>query len=177
MTSAAHDALSAATAEDWPAASAALDELEDAWEAYRPAGLPRLVEPVLDETLQVLRSAIDGEHPEAAAQSAIDAARLALDLQLRHRPPVEVDLARFDLWLAQVELDAAAEDVAPVNGDYFALDYVRDRIMHAIDPADLASVNLALEELLGAIADEDHEAVAEIATGLRETVAGLTLED
>ena len=45
-----------------------------------------------------------------------------------------------------MELDAAAEDADLVNGDYFALDYVRDRVLHAIDPADLASVNLALEE-------------------------------
>ena len=175
MTSAAHDALAAATADDWPAASAALDELEAAWEAYRPAGVPRLIEPLFAETLQSLRSAVDDEDVEAAAESAIGAARLALDLQLRHRPPVEIDVARFDLWLAQTVVDASAEDLALVNGDYFALDYVRDRILHAIDPADLASVNLALEELLGAIGDEDYQAVAEIAAGLRETVTELTL--
>ena len=175
MTSTARDALAAATAEDWPAASAALDELEAAWEAYRPAGVPWLIEPMVDEALQSLGSAIGSQNAEAAAQSAIDAARLGLDLQLRHTPPVQIDLARFDLWLAQLELDAANEDAALVNGDYFALDYVRDRILHAIDPADTATVNLALEELLGAIGDEDYEAVAEVAAALRETVAELTL--
>ena len=171
MTSAARAALAAATAEDWDAASAAVDELEGAWEAYRPTGVPRLVVPLVDETLAALRSAVGEEEADAAAQSAIDAARLALDLQLRHRPPVEIDLARFDLWLAQLELDAASEDAALVNGDFFALDYVRDRILRSIAPADLAGINLALEELLGAIGDEDFEAAAEIAGGLREAVA------
>jgi hypothetical protein len=175
MTGAALDALAAAIDEDWPASSAALDELATAWTAYQPAGVPRLVEPVLEEALQSLRLAIDEVDVEAAAHAAIGVARLALDLQLRHRPSVEIDLARFDLWLAEMEVDAATEDAALVNGDFFAVDYVRDRILHAIDPADLADVNLALEELLGAIGEEDYEAVAEIAAGLRETVAGLTL--
>ena len=62
-----------------------------------------------------------------------------------------------------------------MNGDYFALDYVRDRILHAIDPADTATVNLALEDLLGAIGDEDYDAVAEVAVDLRDTVAELSL--
>ena len=175
MTGAALDALAAAIDEDWPASSAALDELATAWTAYQPAGVPGLVEPVLEEALQSLRSAIDDVDVAAAAHAAIGVARLALDLQLRHRPSVEIDLARFDLWLAEMEVDAATEDAALVNGDFFAVDYVRDRILHAIDPADLADVNLALEELLGAIGEEDYEAVAEIAAGLRATVAGLTL--
>ena len=106
-------------------------------------------------------------------QAALEVARLTLDLELRYRRPAEIDLARFDLWLAQLELDAAATDGALVNGDYFALDYVRDRILHVLDPAEVASINLALEELLGAVGDEDFAAVSEIAAGLRETLAGI----
>ena len=88
MTAAAHDTLAAAAAEDWPGASAAVDELQGAWEAFRPTGVPRLIEPVVDQTLQSLGAAVDDRDAEAVAQSAIDAARLTLDLQLRHTPPV-----------------------------------------------------------------------------------------
>jgi len=132
-----------------------------------------LIKPLIDDALVSLRSAGDDQDAAAAGQAAIDTARMALDLQLRHRPASEIDLARFDLWLAQTELDAAAEDAALVNGDFFALDYVRDRILRVLEPGDLANINLALEELLSAVQDEDYGAVTEIATGMRETVAAL----
>ena len=37
----------------------------------------------------------------------------------------------------------------------------------------MTNVNLALEEMLGAIQDEDYEAVAAIAAEMRETIAGI----
>ena len=40
----------------------------------------------------------------------------------------EIDLARMDLWAAQLLVDEAAGDDAGVAADAFALDYVRDRI-------------------------------------------------
>ena len=171
MTRAANEALDATAADEWAAAATAADALEAAWAAYQPTGVPRLIEPLLDETIRDLRTAIGDEQSLDARQSAIDAARLVLDLELRHQPVTEIDLARFGVWLSQLELDAGAEELAHVNGDYFALDYVRDRILHALDPADLVRINLALEELLGAIQEEDFEAVLEIVAGMRETLA------
>lgn len=44
-----------------------------------------------------------------ARQSAIDTAQSILDLQLCYRPPTEIDMARFDLWLAQLIVDAGRE--------------------------------------------------------------------
>jgi hypothetical protein len=35
-------------------------------------------------------------------QAAIDASQWSLDLQLRYRPPAEIDRARFDLWAARL---------------------------------------------------------------------------
>ncbi len=173
MTSATKDALSAAAAGDWDAASTATGDLEDAWDAVRSDVVPVLIKPLIDDAVVSLRSAVDDQDAAAAGQAAIDTARMALDLQLRHRPAAEIDLARFDLWLAQTDLDAAAEDAALVNGDFFALDYVRDRILRVLEAGDLATINLALEELLGAVQDEDYGAVTEIATGMRETVTAL----
>ena len=44
--------------------------------------------------------------------------------------------------------------MSAANGDFFSLDYIRDRIQHTLTEADLARINLALEELNGAIGDE-----------------------
>lgn len=80
-----------------------------------------------------------------------------------------IDVARFDLWAAQMLVDAAAGDAAAVNGDFFSLDYVRDRIHDALKEADLAGLNLVLEELNGAVSDEDFEAVDETAGQLESS--------
>ncbi len=171
MLAAAYATIDAAAAAEWAAATAAVDELDGAWAAYRSTGVPRLIEPLLDEGLAALRSTIDDRNATAAGQAAIDVARLVQDLALRHRPVAEIDVARFGLWLAQLELDAAEEDASLANGDYFALDYVRDRILGALAAEDLVSINIALEELLGAIHDEDFDAVREIVAVMRETLA------
>jgi hypothetical protein len=44
-------------------------------------------------------------------QAAIEAARWSLDLQLRYRPPTEIDIARLDLWAAQLQSAAADEEL------------------------------------------------------------------
>ena len=85
----------------------------------------------------------------------------------------EVDLARFDLWAAQLEIDAAAGDVAAVNGDFFTLDYIRDRIQHTWGEAERTQLNTQLEELNGAVADGDLVAAAEDARQLRGILATL----
>ena len=174
MTGAAHGVLAAVAAEEWDAASSATSDLEGAWDGYRSGDIPVLITPLIEDAVAVLRSAVDDRDGAGASQAAIDGAQLALDLQLRHRPTAEIDLARFDLWLAQLQLDARAEDARLVNGDFFALDYVRDRILHALGSEDLARINLALEELLGAVQDEDYAAVIRVATAMREAVAGIT---
>ena len=81
--------------------------------------------------------------------------------------------ARFDLWAAQLLVDAEAGNAAAVNGDFFSLDYVRDRIQQSLDVADLARLNLELEELNGAVGDEDLAAAAAIAQRVRDQMAGL----
>jgi len=166
------DAIDATASEDWAAATSAADEVSAAWEAFASAhDVPRLIEPLMAGAVEALGSAVADEDADRGGQAAIEVARMAFDLQLRHRAQVEIELARFDLWLAQLRLDAAAGDAALVNGDHFALDYVRERFVHSLDPADTAGINLALEELLGAIGDEDYAAVEEISAMLREVVA------
>ena len=166
------DIIDSATAEAWTDASATVEEISAAWESYRAGDVPRLIEPQMTDALAALSDAVAAEDPAAAGQ-AIEVARLAYDLQLRYRPAVEVDLARLDLWAAQLILDVAADDQAAFGADAFALDYIRDRVVHALDNADRVAVNLALGEIQIAVVDEEMEAGAEAAGQLREILAGL----
>jgi hypothetical protein len=114
---------------------------------------------------------VDSHDAVGARQAAIDVARWSLDLQLRYRPPAEVDLARFGLWAAQLHVDAAAHDAAAVNGDIFTLFYIRDRILESLTPADATKVNGLIGTLQVAGVDKDLAAAAKAAAGVRAFVA------
>jgi hypothetical protein len=177
LESGAADVFAAAESGDWKAARTAVEEMAAAWETVRGGEVPDRLEPQLSRALAVLARGVEGREPHRARQAAIDVARWSLDLQLRHRPTAEIDLARFDLWAAQLLVDAAAGDGAAVNGDFFSLDYVRDRIQHVLAEDDLARLNILLEELNGAVGDEDLGAAVDLARELRETVSGLLPSD
>ena len=159
---------------DADAADQALDAITAAYESYPADGVPALLRPLLDEAVERLSTAVADGDDAAASQAAIDIGRLGLDLALRYREPAGVEIGRFDVWLAQVQLDAAAEDAALLNGDYFALDYVRERFVSDIGAEQSAALNLGMEELIGAIAEEDFKGVAEISADLRATLEEIT---
>jgi hypothetical protein len=166
----AADVFGAAQAGDWRSARAAVRRISTAWETVRGAEVPKRLEQQLSGALDRLADGVRGRRAPDARQAAIDVARWSLDLQLRHRPVPEIDLARFDLWAAQMLVDAAAGNAPAVSGDLFSLDYIRDRIQHGLDEAVLTRLNTALEELNGAVADEDLAAVADGAQELRDVV-------
>jgi hypothetical protein len=132
-----------------------------------------MIESRMSGALDALAQAVGAHDGARASQAAIDTAQSSLDLQLRYRPPAEIDLARLDLWLAQLIVDAGAGDAAAVNGDFFTLDYIRDRIQKVLERADALGVNTRLEELQGAVGDGDLAAATDAAQALRDTVAGL----
>lgn len=78
-------------------------------------------------------------------------ARSSLDLQLPHRPAVEIDRVRFELWARQLQVDAATNDAANVNGDQFTLDYISDRIVWAMTPAEVTRLHTTMEAMQSAI--------------------------
>ena len=165
--------LEAVNAGDWPTATVAVDEIATAWERYTRNPVPALIEPVMSGAVDDLVSSVDAQDAAASTRAAMAVAQSGADLQLRYRPVVEVDLIRFDLWLVQLVIDAAAGDQAAVNGDYFTLDYLRDRIQASVDGAAATRLNSGLEELQGAVSDGDLPAAAEAATTLRSFVATL----
>lgn len=170
LSGGALDVFDAARTGDWNTASATVEEMNAAWENYRAGEVPRMIEPRMTDALAALAEAVDARDAAQARQAAIDAAQSSLDLQLRYRPATEIDLARFDLWTAQLMVDAAAGDAAAVNGDLFTLDYIRDRILHTLDGADITRLNIQLGELESAVGDEDLTAAAGDAGRLRDTL-------
>jgi hypothetical protein len=176
LTSGAGQVFAAAQSEDWEAAATALSEAAAAWETYRQAQVPPMIEEVMDDALKALSEAVRSEAPAEAAQAAIRVAQSGLDLQLRYRPSVEIDLARFGLWTRQLALDVGVEDAAAVAGDVAAMEWTRDRFALALSSADRDQLDALLGELRIAAEGENLEAAAEAGAQLGQLVTGLTLE-
>lgn len=166
-------AFDAAGAGRWTAAATEVAALQAARAALGAGIVPSLIAPLLDAALQELAGAVQARKAARARNASIEVARLAFDVQLRYRPVIEVDLARADLWAAQILVDAAAGDAAGVSADVFALDYIRDRLGTALGAAVTTSLNVPLGELQSAILDGDMDAAVQAATALRAVLAGL----
>jgi hypothetical protein len=175
LSGGALDAFDAAESRDWKVATATVQDMSAAWDTYRASEVPRLIEPQMSGALGALASAVFARSAAEARNAAIEVARLSFDLQLIHRPPAEIDLARLDLWAAQLVVDQAAGDADAVGADAFALDYVRDRLVQALSGADLDGVNEELGKIQIAIVDEDLAAAARAGERLRETLNAVTL--
>jgi hypothetical protein len=173
LSGGALDVFEAAGTNDWRVASATVQDMSAAWETFRSGDVPRMIEPRMARDLRNLADTVDARDAQRARQAAIDVAQWSFDLLLRYVPTAQVDLARFDLWAAQILVDAEAGDTDAVNGDFFSLDYIRDRIQHTLSGTDATRLNTWLEELQGAVSERDLAAAAEAAQTLREGMAGL----
>jgi len=173
LSGGALDVFDTAGSGNWRAASASVRDMEAAWDTVRGGNVPRLIEPRMDEALHVLARTVRSRQATAARDAAIQAARSSFDLQLPYRPAAEIDLARMDLWAAQLLVDEAAGDAGGVGADAFALDYVRDRIRAAVDARDLTRINTELGTIQVAVVDEDLALAAAAAERLRRALAEL----
>ncbi len=171
MSSGALAVIDAGASQDWSVASTAASDMAAAWETHWAGSVPAPIEPLMTDALQAMGDAVNAQDAPEARQAAIEVARLAFDLQLRYRGVVEVDLSRLDLWAAQLILDAESDDQPGFYADAFAMDYVRDRIVHALTAADRVSVNIELGAIQAAVIDEDLAAGAEAAAQLRSLLA------
>jgi hypothetical protein len=116
---------------------------------------------------------VDARDAERTPQAAIDVAQWSLDLQLQYRPQTEIDLARLDLWAAQLTLDAAAREAGSVGGDVFTIGYIRDRILNTLDGADIVRLDSEVQKLQVAVAEDDLSAASDTAERLRDTLKTL----
>jgi hypothetical protein len=169
--------LETARLRDWKTASATLEHMNRSWKAVRAGGRqPRMVAARLSDALSALAPAVRARRSGQVAQAAIDVAQSAYDLELRSRPPAQIDVARFYLWTQQLRVDAAAKDLAGVTGAVAVLEWIRDRIAHTLDSAGRAEIDARLRALRTASdaknlpAAADH--AARLGTRLRDLLAG-----
>ena len=173
LTDGAWSIFDAADDKDWKSAADSAKTMTAAWNKFSSGDVPKPIKASLDEVLKVLKSTVEKRNAAKARQAAIETARWVFDLQLRHRPAVEVNLARFDLWAAQTLVDAAAKNAEAVNGDMFTLMIFRDRILKSLDADTTQGLNIQLGELISASAGEEFDAASEAAGKLREIVAAM----
>jgi hypothetical protein len=163
----------AAAAGHWPTATARVGTMAAAWKQAGRSGVPELLGKELAGALDALAIAVRG-HDQAGVRRAAPAVEQAgLDLQLRHRPPAQVDLQRLDLWARQVQSDAAAGDRAGVAGDVATLQVLWDRTAQIAGPTAATAVEAALKRLATAAANQDTRAAAAAIPALRDALAAV----
>ena len=145
LADAARTVAGAAAAARWPAAETRVAAMVTAARQV-VAGAPRLLAEQLTDTLDALAAAIRHRDLADARRAAPAVEQATLDLQLRHRPPAEVDLDRLDLWARQVLADADAIDRGAVASDVATLRVLWDRTAHVAEPA-AGRVEAALKPL------------------------------
>jgi hypothetical protein len=142
--------LGSVRADDWQAAVATLRRLRVAWRALEHDGPPPMVAARMREALAALTRAVRARRAAPASLAAIDVWQSALDLELRHIPPAEIDAARFELWAQQLLVHAASKDPAGVMSDIATLEWIRDRFTHTLDAAARRDLDARLQALRAA---------------------------
>jgi hypothetical protein len=171
LSSDADHLLDTARSKDWNAASATVKPMTSTWTTLRAGGVPERLAARMSQALHALAPAVGAHNSQAVQQAALAVADASLDLQLRYRPAVQINLARFQLWARRLLVDAAATNAAAVHGDVTTLAWIRDRI-----PLDRVDGNDLDDQLryLRSVADAHEFKVAMVqAARLRETLPGL----
>jgi hypothetical protein len=161
---------------DWANASSAVEEMIADWASFRSAEVPELLAGQMRDALDALERAVRAREPADSRLAAVGVGVASLDLQLRHRPPAEIDLARLDLQAAALGVDAAAGDLPAVRSDVANLDWIRDRIAHTLDDADRSRLDTLIVEATGAAGDENFARAGRDAAQMRDLLAGVTPE-
>ena len=171
LSSDADHLVDIARSKDWNAASGTVKRMISTWTTFRAGGVPERLGAQMSQALHALATAVGARNSQQAQQAALEVADASLDLQLRSRPAVQINLARFQLWARRLLVDAAANNAAAVHGDVTTLAWIRDRI-----PLDSADGNDLDDQLryLRSVADAHEFKVAMVqAARLREALAGL----
>jgi hypothetical protein len=156
---------------DWRAASATVRKMSADWRAFQRGAVPPRLDARMSRALDGLVATVDRQDGSRAPQEAIRVAQAGLDLELRHRPPTEIDRERFSLWARQLVLDGAAGDAGSVRGDLATLEWIRDRFLHTLDKVGATRVDAHLVELRTMVSDGDLSGAATEAARLVDTVA------
>lgn len=160
--------LETARGRDWPAARAIRHRIKANWRALRrvDAPIPWRVAARLDRDLAGLGRALDHRRAGRLAQRALDVWASVLDLQLRYRPPAQVDLERMHLWTQQLRVSATAHERGGVTGAVAVLEWIRGRVTSRLSAAQLAVLDGRLVALRAATDTGNPRAAADKAARL-----------
>ena len=147
LATSAYGILENARLRDWEAARPTVRRIAEAWHTLQSGSPPPRIVERMNASVREIARAVGARQAGKAEQAAIDVARSALDLELRHRRPVEIDVERFHLWAQQLRVHAAAKDRAGVLRDTATLEWMRDRITASLDPDELKDLDAGLREL------------------------------
>ena len=173
IVSGANDIFEAAEASNWTAASAAMTSITAAWNTYQAGSAPPRLRTQMVDALALLQLAVNAQHASDTREAAIDVARSTHDFRLRYQPITEIDIARFELWLRQILVDADEDDAEGIKGDVTTLEWVRDRFAHTLGGSVVSQIDALLADLRAAADGEDLGAAAGAAQELRDLIAGL----
>jgi hypothetical protein len=162
-----------APSKEWAAANRRVRKMSRAWRAFQAGEVPARLDARMSRALEGLVGALAARDAAEARHAAIDVAQAGLDLQLRHRPPAEIDRARFELWARQLVVDAAAADAGGVRGDLATLEWIRDRFAHTLAKAEAIRIDAHLGELRTMVSDGELRAAGAEAARLRATLTEL----
>jgi hypothetical protein len=171
LSAGADDVFDLAESGRWKAGSTSVRTMGAAWKAFRTGDMPPRLETRMSRALDELHRAVAAHDAVEARRAALRVAQADLDLQLRHRPPAEIDRDRFELWARQLEVDAAAGNTGWVMGDLATLEWIRDRFVHRLDKVDAVRIDVHLGELRTRLNDDDLEGAGAEAARLGETLA------
>ncbi len=150
LTTAAWGILENARLHDWEAAEATVKRMNVRWQELRSQNPPPMIAARMTKSLATLAVLVRARKVGPVTRVAIDVAESALDLQLRHRPPVEVDIERIHLHSQQLRVNAAAKDAAGVAGEVALIEWHRDRITGVLKPEEKQAIDTSLRALRGA---------------------------
>ncbi len=158
---------------DWAIAKRSGREMLEDWEELRLGQLPpRLVQPS-DDAINDLITQTAARNRSETYRASIAAAYAINDLKLRYQPVVKIDAMRFDLWARRALLDAQAGHIGHVRSDFVTLEWLRDRIAHALKPVPRTRLDTLVRNLGHAVGDEDLDAAVQIARDLRKAVKAI----
>lgn len=167
-------AMHLTTSRDWRLAERTEARIAEAWDRLRSTNLPpRLVGPT-NKSVAALADAIGASDRSAARQASIDVAYASINLQMRYLPVIEVDTARFELWARRALADAIDGSRGGVRSDVATLEWVRDRIAHAVDTVTLTRLDTLVGDLGVDVVDDDLEAAVSHARALVGLVQAIT---
>jgi hypothetical protein len=173
LTAGAAGVFAAASSGDWKAASARARAMTRGWSTHENDGVPPLLRVQITDALAALAEKVEARDVAETHQAAIQVARASLDLQLRHRPPLQVDVARFDIRAVQLLVDAEAGNLAAVRGDFADLEWIRDRIAAGLASEEVIRIDVQLDAIRAGVVAEDPAAASRSVTRLRTTLAGM----